>query len=68
MAQWLQQRGEASEPALSPHEHHAMRGMATAEQMQALIDASNNRGQPDPSEREREFLYRRLGPGEWGLV
>jgi len=40
MAQWLQQRGEASEPALSPHEHHAMRGMATAEQMQALTDAS----------------------------
>ena len=40
MTQWLQQRGEDSDPPLSPHEHHAMRGMATAEQMQALTDAS----------------------------
>ena len=40
MTQWLEQRGEDSEPAAGQHEHHAMRGMATAEQMQALTDAS----------------------------
>ncbi len=40
MAQWLEQRGEDPDPPLSPHEQHAMRGMATAVEMQALTDAS----------------------------
>lgn len=40
MTQWLEQRGEDSERPMSQLEHHAMRGMATAEQMQALTGAS----------------------------
>ena len=40
MMQWLEQRDQDSASHLNEHEHHAMRGMATAEQMQALTDAS----------------------------
>ena len=49
MTQWLTSRGEPLSRSASNHEHHAMRGMATPEQMENLASAS-------ATDFDRQFL------------